>query len=100
MKIILKTIIRLYWFFIPGHWRRNCIYRTSCSKHVYEITDKSGWRNGIRAFAERYQTCRPGYEVIFLPKENQLLVKLTGGRILQEHELAPDLVQKHKLFHS
>ena len=96
MNRIITAVIRLYWLLIPEHRRRNCIYRISCSKHVYEMTKTIGWREGISAFRKRYHTCRPGYELIFLSEENKLLARFPDGEILQEHDLSPEIIRKYK----
>jgi uncharacterized protein len=92
MTLAIRLLIRLYWFLIPAHRRRRCIHRVSCSKHVYEIAKANGWRKAVSAFRYRFQTCRAGYEIIFLAEENSLHVKLKTGEILREHELSQDIL--------
>ena len=60
MRFILLVGIRIYWM-IPKIWRRECIFKESCSNYVYRITKRYGYKLGILALQKRYQKCRPGY---------------------------------------
>jgi putative component of membrane protein insertase Oxa1/YidC/SpoIIIJ protein YidD len=63
MSHFLLAIIRTYWAVWPRHRNRGCIYRESCSHHVYRLTSERGFTAGLRSLRHRVRTCRPGYTV-------------------------------------
>lgn len=63
MKHLLLIAIRVYWVVWPRHRNRTCIYRETCSHHVYRITGELGLVAGLRALRDRVRTCRPGYTI-------------------------------------
>ena len=95
MKHFLLGFIKLYWFFIPADKRRTCIYHKSCSRHVYDITSEKGLFFGLKALRTRIKTCRPNHEIIYLDKENTLLIKLSNGTILQQNEISANIVSAY-----
>ena len=95
MKYFLLYIIKLYWLIIPKNKRRACIYHKSCSRHIYAITNEKGLSSGIKALKTRIKTCRPNHEIIYLDKENTLLIKLSNGTILQQNEISANIVSTY-----
>lgn len=53
-------IIRIYWV-LPNKWKRKCLFKESCSHHVYRITREQGFVNGYKSLVNRYKVCRPFY---------------------------------------
>ncbi|MRG48376.1 membrane protein insertion efficiency factor YidD [Chitinophaga sp. SYP-B3965] len=53
-------LIHLYWL-VPKRWRRACIFKETCSSHIYKIASEKGTIAGIRALRARIKKCRPGY---------------------------------------
>ena len=95
MRHLLLCFIKLYWLFIPADKRRTCIYHKSCSRHVYDITSEKGLFLGLKALTTRIKTCRPNHEIIYLDKENTLLIKLSNGTILQQNEISDNIVSAY-----
>lgn len=95
MRNFLLYFIKLYWFFIPADKRQTCIYHKSCSRHVYDITSEKGLFLGLKALTTRIKTCRPNHEIIYLPKENTLLIKLSNGTVLQQNEISENIVSAY-----
>jgi hypothetical protein len=89
VKWLLLLAIQLYWAVWPTRWRRGCLFRESCSRHVYRRTQRSGFLEGIRALRQRYRTCRPGYGVVTCYGESWLV--LADGSFLGAAEAAPEL---------
>ncbi|MBG6131755.1 putative component of membrane protein insertase Oxa1/YidC/SpoIIIJ protein YidD [Aquimarina sp. EL_43] len=83
MKFFLLLIIRLYWTFIPKSNRRRCIFKKSCSNHVFEITKKQGFNKGISALKFRYRNCRTGYYILDIDN-TKLLISANNEMFLQE----------------
>lgn len=81
-------LIRLYWLVVPRSKRRACIFRTSCSNHVYQQTAASGLYAGIKAFKFRFSNCRPGFTLFENPVDGRKQMILPEGRIIQENEIA------------
>jgi len=81
MRYLLLLGIRIYWL-IPGKNRRVCIFKESCSRYVYRITQKYGFKKGFSAFKERKQQCQPGYYAI---NDNQ--IRLADKSIIERSML-------------
>lgn len=64
MKIFLLLIIKLYWKIIPESKRRKCLFKISCSRHVYYKTKKEGLISGVKALSFRMKNCNPNYYII------------------------------------
>ncbi|KRT17481.1 hypothetical protein ASU31_02745 [Pedobacter ginsenosidimutans] len=88
MKIILLLIIRIYWLVFPQNKRRKCIFKVSCSKHVYQITNESGLSKGFIALKYRYQNCRTGFHIFENHIDGSKMMILPDGQLLQENEIA------------
>lgn len=96
MKYPLLFMIRMYWWLIPSGKRRVCLYRKSCSRHVYDVTSEQGLFVGLKALNARVKTCRPNHEIIYLDEEDALLIKLANGTFLQQHEISESIVLGHR----
>lgn len=94
MRWLLLLAIRCYWALWPARWRRGCLYRESCSRHVYRMAQQGGFAKGFRALRGRFRTCRPAYGIVagygetwlvladgsFLPAAEAALAVLGAGR--------------------
>lgn len=96
MKYALLIIIKIYWFIIPEGKRRSCLFCESCSQFVYRETEEKGFIIGVMAFRNRYNSCRPGYEIIRIESENAIMMKLSSGEILQENSISKTIVSQYK----
>ena len=90
MKYILLWAIKSYWFLIAAPKRNHCIFKKSCSQHVYSITNKEGLIKGIQALKFRYTHCRPGYSIMVL--ETQTLLVSKHYAVFQEKDIAPRIL--------
>jgi len=96
MKILLLIIIKLYWLLVPKSKRRKCLFRTSCSKHVYQVTKEEGIFSGLLAFKYRVQNCRSGFQVFEDPIDGRSIMILANYQVLKENEIAERFI-KHKV---
>jgi putative component of membrane protein insertase Oxa1/YidC/SpoIIIJ protein YidD len=80
----LVLAIRFYWAVWPARWRRNCVYRESCSRYVYRAALEGGLAGGLRALRERHRTCRPGYGI--LRHHGAAWLVLADGSVLSASE--------------
>jgi putative component of membrane protein insertase Oxa1/YidC/SpoIIIJ protein YidD len=94
MKTLLLFAIRCYWRFFPKRWRRRCIFRTTCSHHIYETTRTRGIRAGIRALIDRFRKCRPGYTVY--SAGDSLRVRLADGSSIDGSEAASHILAPYQ----
>lgn len=90
MRQLFQLLIRLYWFAIPPHSRRNCLFRESCSRHVYRILAEKGFKAGVSALYTRYRKCRPGYK--WEEQNGKRLLILVDGSRLQEEEISEPIL--------
>jgi uncharacterized protein len=88
MKIILLLAIKIYWAIFPKDKRRKCIFRLSCSKHVYQVTKQEGLLKGLSVLKNRYENCRSGYHIFENHIDGSKMMILPDGQLLQENEIA------------
>src|SRR5687768_7659567 len=79
MRAFLLIAIRCYWRLVPKHRRRSCIFRETCSRHVYSIARDQGVRAGLAAFTERFRRCRAGFSFTFDEHMNATLLLADGS---------------------
>ena len=91
MKFVLLNIIRLYWFIIPESKRRRCIFKKSCSHHVYDEIKLNGFKNGFKALNFRIRNCQPEFDVYTDYKSGQKKMLLKSGVIVDENQIAERL---------
>lgn len=96
MKYVLLIIIKIYWFIIPERRRKNCLFCESCSLFVFKEAKLKGFVSGVMAFRNRYNSCRPGYDVIRIEEENVILLKLANGEVLHEKSISKTIVNQYK----
>lgn len=95
MKWLLLGGIRLYWILWPTHERRRCVFRESCSRHVYRVCAAHGIGAGLGAWRVRYRQCRPGYAVFASP--DGLRLRLADGSHLLARDADPEIVRVHSM---
>lgn len=62
MRRIILSMIQIYWL-APARWKRSCLFKVSCSHHVYTTIQTKGLKEGIEQLLKRYRQCRPGYSI-------------------------------------
>lgn len=90
MKDLLLASIRAYWAFWPRHLKRSCIYRETCSHHVYRVAREFGFPAGLQALLRRVRTCCPGYTVS--TNQTELGLILRDGSFLPHKLVAEDIL--------
>jgi putative component of membrane protein insertase Oxa1/YidC/SpoIIIJ protein YidD len=100
MRIILIITIQLYWRIWPQERRRSCIFRESCSHHVYRVASHMGLVAGVRALLRRFRVCRAGYAIV--PIRAGVGIRLVDGTLITQDEasftvLAPYRRAAHKI---
>ena len=93
MKYLLIYLIKTYWLLIPKSKRRKCIFRTSCSKYVYEIASKKGLYQGLKAFKYRYKNCRHGFQIFKNPVNHKTYLILPNQEIINNENIAERLLK-------
>lgn len=88
MKWLMLGAIKIYWAVIPGYKRRSCLFRVSCSQHVYSTTRTQGWLRGVQALNFRFHNCRGGFHLFNHPIDNSINMLLPQGQIIGENEIA------------
>lgn len=71
---VLLLAIRIYWL-MPGRFRRTCLFKETCSHHVFRITKEQGFHNGIQALRKRYTQCCPTYSILRIEGGEFVLLK-------------------------
>ncbi|MBO9692418.1 membrane protein insertion efficiency factor YidD [Chryseobacterium sp.] len=91
MKNLLVLLIKIYWL-VPPSKRRKCIFKTSCSRHVYEKTIREGFISGLQAFKYRFENCRSGAYIIENPC-GEIQIILPNQQILNETEISERFIK-------
>jgi len=93
MKQLLLLFIKVYWFVIPPSKRKHCLFKKSCSTHVYQHTKEQGLVQGAKAFWFRFKNCRPGYHLI--PVRNETIMVSGNKTVFSENEINPRILLKN-----
>lgn len=80
LRLLLLLPIRLYWRLVPPRRRRQCLFGTTCSQHVYGMTVRDGLWAGLAALTVRFRQCRPGYS--YLLDREGMRVRLADGTVV------------------
>jgi putative component of membrane protein insertase Oxa1/YidC/SpoIIIJ protein YidD len=91
MNFILLNIIRLYWRLIPASKRRNCIFRKSCSNHVFDQTNTHGFKTGVKALIFRIKNCHPEFDIFTNHENGKKQMILKTGEIIDENQISERL---------
>ena len=91
MKHLLLFAVRAYWLLWPENRKRCCLFRESCSRHVYRVTCHDGLLPGVRALFRRVRLCRGGYSGTVLA--NGFEVCLADGTVISAEEASPAVVE-------
>lgn len=95
MRWLLLGAIGLYRM-VPPRFRRQCLFKESCSRFVATVTAESGWRMGLRALRKRVLQCRPGYVVSFDDRSNTCQVRFADGSIAIASEVADYVLDPYR----
>lgn len=88
MKSLILLVIRIYWTLVPKSKRRPCLFRTSCSRHVYQVTNKEGLLKGLVAFKYRFRNCRGNFLLFTNSYDGSKNMIMPGGGTLKESEIS------------
>lgn len=91
MRLLLLAAIQAYWRLVPARFRRTCLFRVSCSQHVYQAARVAGVRTALIALTDRWKLCRPGYTIV--TREGRFQLVLCDGSVADESEIAPSLLR-------
>lgn len=91
MKWFLIAIIKFYWIIVPENKKRTCLFKETCSRHVYRHTVEHGFFKGIKALVQRVRKCRRGYHLYI--GENGFEMRLADGSIICEEEISPIILK-------
>ena len=70
-----------------------CLFKESCSRHVYRILNEQGFKSGLKAFKTRYRSCRSPYALI-TTDEGVYQLHLCTGEIVDEHHMSPVILRE------
>ena len=93
MNTLIILLIQFYWAVVPESKRRKCIFRISCSRHVYHTVKTQGFHKGLLAFRYRYMNCRSGFHIFEHPIDDRKAMILPGGDILTEEEISERFIK-------
>ncbi|MBL7821222.1 MAG: membrane protein insertion efficiency factor YidD [Saprospiraceae bacterium] len=91
MSWAILNLIRFYWLIFPETKRRQCLFRETCSNHVYRLIKEKGFIKGFLGFISRIKKCRSGYTIYVGNKGFE--VKLADGTTINQDEISPQLLE-------
>jgi hypothetical protein len=95
MKNLFLILLKFYQLFIPKLFRRECLFKESCSNYVYRLTKENGFSIGINALKYRIHQCKPNY---FLIKNNGRILLITSKyEVIEEEFISKNIVNKFYL---
>lgn len=92
MRALLLLLIRTYWFAIPQSKRRRCIFKVSCSNHVYEVAKTKGLYCGLVALTYRFRNCNGDYHLFDDPVHGDRRLVLKSGDVINADHIADRLL--------
>jgi len=95
LKYLLFFVIKVYQSIIPRRFRCTCLFKESCSNHVYRITKESGFTAGTKAFRFRLKNCRPNYYLI--EEKGKTLLITAENEIVEEQYINDEILIKNRL---
>ena len=93
MRHLLLLAITVYWVVIPPGKRRKCLFRTTCSQYVFQITREKGFYKGLTALKFRFLNCRSGYHIFDHAVDGSKMMILPNGQGIPETEIAERLLK-------
>jgi len=90
-----KRAIKHYWNSTPEKDRKVCLFKTSCSNHVYQNFDKKGFFSGIISYKNRLKSCNKDYNLEF--KNDMVFLTTESGEKFSETELNPIITNDFRL---
>jgi hypothetical protein len=94
MKQLLLSLIRMYWNVVPIHKRGPCLFKKTCSHHIYDQTLAHGFLAGMKAFFFRYKNCRGGFSMFKNPLTGKTQMLLRSNKIIGEDDIAPRFLRR------
>lgn len=91
-------LIGTIWLYrnLPDRYKRDCIFKESCSRFIARVATESGLWTGAKALKTRVKQCRPGYTVHFDWRISEWQVKLADGSIPENSALADFVVAPYR----
>lgn len=73
---------------LPARFKRQCLFKETCSSFVGRVTRESGFLSGWRALRTRGSQCKPGYLVFFDNASNSWQVRFVNGSVSSNSQVA------------
>lgn len=91
MRLLVLKLIEFYWHLYPETNRRQCIFKETCSKHVYRRLKEKGLVAGFLALINRVKKCRNGHSLYL--GDNGFEMKLVDGTTIYQDAISPNLLE-------
>ena len=95
MKWFLIGAISLYRR-LPAGFKRQCLFRETCSSFVARVSRESGLWPGLRALRTRVSQCQPGYQVYFDSEAKSWRVRFKNGWVSNSSLLADFILDPYR----
>lgn len=95
MKWFLLGAISLYRR-LPARFKRQCLFRETCSSVVARVARESGFWPGLRALRIRVSQCQPGYQVYFDNEVKGWQVRFANGSVSNSSHVADFVLSPYR----
>lgn len=95
MKWCLLGAIYLYRW-LPARFKRQCLFKETCSSFVARVARESGFWPGLRALRTRVPQCRPGYFVYFDSEVKSWHVRFANGSVCDSTQVANFVLRPYR----
>jgi len=95
MKWLLLGAIYLYRG-LPARFKRQCLFKETCSSVVARVARECGFWPGLRALKTRVSQCRPGYLVYFDNEVKSWRVRFANGSISKSPYVADFVLDPYR----
>jgi len=95
MKWLVLGAISLYRR-LPASFKRQCLFKETCSSFVGRVVRESGLWPGLCALRIRVSQCRPGYQVYFDCQTKSWHVRFKNGLVSNSSQLADVILDPYR----
>jgi putative component of membrane protein insertase Oxa1/YidC/SpoIIIJ protein YidD len=95
MSWLLVACIRSYRR-LPDRFKRQCLFKETCSYFVERAALESGFRSGLNAVKSCASKCRPGYSAFYDHRIGDWRVCLRDGSVVGSSTLADFVLEPYR----
>jgi putative component of membrane protein insertase Oxa1/YidC/SpoIIIJ protein YidD len=96
MRWFLVGIINTYGM-LPECYKRQCLFKETCSTYVKRATREFGFLAGMKALKDRVSQCKPGYQLLIDEGTNRWHIRLANGAVVNSSYISDSVLEPYTL---